>query len=346
VHPSPIQRLIFPALPILFVASTTVALAAGQVQLELVTDQGVSITAQQQWLRQLAEAGVSGFRIRVRQPSDQPKIETGGTPQAPIYQVTGVIVSDNEVVVPGKRFRLNNLVPLRQWLDELAQQGPAENRAPTDSFGLELEQFQRLHDDLAQPLGFSTAGMGRLAVLEKIAGQLKHPLRIDRQRLGATDEDKVSEELSKVSCGTALAGVLRPLGFCLVLHRGAGQGEYAVMASAPDLKAWPVGWKPDKPDRELVPGLYEFLNVNVQGVAVTKVVEAVGTRLELPVLWDQNALARHGVEPEQAIVNLPNSRTTYSLMLRKVLFQAKLKSELRIDEAGQPLLWITTIKPL
>jgi hypothetical protein len=41
---------------------------------------------------------------------------------------------------------------------------------------------------------------------------------------------------------------------------------------------------------------------------------------------------------------VPASRTTYSLLLGKVLFQARLKSEIRIDEADGPLLWITTIK--
>ena len=36
---------------------------------------------------------------------------------------------------------------------------------------------------------------------------------------------------------------------------------------------------------------------------------------------------------------------SYSQALRRVLSQAKLKYELRVDEADKPFLWITTIKP-
>ena len=35
---------------------------------------------------------------------------------------------------------------------------------------------------------------------------------------------------------------------------------------------------------------------------------------------------------------------TYSLILQRILSQAKLKKELRTDESGKPFLWITTIK--
>jgi hypothetical protein len=34
------------------------------------------------------------------------------------------------------------------------------------------------------------------------------------------------------------------------------------------------------------------------------------------------------------------------LALRKLLFQAGLKFEVRLDEAGKPFLWITTVKPV
>jgi hypothetical protein len=91
--------------------------------------------------------------------------------------------------------------------------------------------------------------------------------------------------------------------------------------------------------------MFEFLNVNVQGVTVLKVLDAVRERLNVPVLLDHNAMARHGVEPDRSFVNMPQSRTTYSLLLRRTLFQAGLKSEVRVDEAKTPFLWVTTVKP-
>jgi hypothetical protein len=72
----------------------------------------------------------------------------------------------------------------------------------------------------------------------------------------------------------------------------------------------------------------------------------IGQRLKAPLLMDHNAMARHGIDPEKVVVSFPASRTTYSLILQKVLFKAGLKEELRVDEAGNPFLWVTSVKPL
>jgi hypothetical protein len=160
-------------------------------------------------------------------------------------------------------------------------------------------------------------------------------------------EEQVAEELAELACGTALACVLRPAGLCLApAETDDGKLQYEIVRSRPELELWPVGWPPERPDRDLVPEMFELRNVNVQDVAVTVVLREVGGRLKLPVLMDHNAMARHGIEPDKALVSLPRTRTTYSILFRKVLFQARLKHELRVDEAGRPFLWVTTIKPL
>jgi hypothetical protein len=64
------------------------------------------------------------------------------------------------------------------------------------------------------------------------------------------------------------------------------------------------------------------------------------------VLFDHNALARHGIEPDKATVAHPQQRTTYSVALRKMLGKVGLKFEVRVDEAGKPFLWVSTIKPV
>ena len=74
--------------------------------------------------------------------------------------------------------------------------------------------------------------------------------------------------------------------------------------------------------------------------------QAIGARLKVPLLLDHNALARYGIEPDKVNVSVPRGKTTHSLILQKILFQARLKSELRVDEAGTPFLWITSLKAL
>lgn len=319
--------------------------AQGRVALELVTEERVSVTAQQEWMRRLAQAGITDVRLRVKQPFDQPSLENHGTPERPLYAVKGVIASDEVLQLPGRRFSLRELGQLGRWLDDLAQQGPEEKRPQKTAFGLDVVQYQQVHKELAVAVDFATDGRSRQEVIAKIAGQLQFPVRREALTSPGADE-KVVEDLARLSRGTVLAYVLRPLGLSLVPHAAAGGVEYRVVAAEPEAEIWPVGWKPETPERDLTPVMFEFLNVNVQGVAVTEVLKAVSKRGELPVLWDYNALARHGVEPEKTMVSLPKSRTTYSLLLRKTLFQAKLKSEIRVDEGGKPFLWVTTVKPI
>ena len=116
---------------------------------------------------------------------------------------------------------------LARWLDDLAEHGPPNRREAKSAFGLTAKQPERVHDDLARPVGFSTAGMTPGAVLEKIAQRLSLPVELSGD-LPANGDDKIAEDLSGLSCGTALACMLRPAGYCLT-PRQTGRGlVYAV----------------------------------------------------------------------------------------------------------------------
>lgn len=325
------------------------AFGEGRVELNLLTEDRVPITSQQEWSRRLGQAGISSMRIRPAGPlgSVRLAIDVRGSESSPTYVVTGVITADDVLVLPGgKRFRSTQAAQVARWVDDLARLGPEDRRPTKTAFGLTAVEFQQLNDALAAPLAASTKGVSRGEVVQTIARRLNVPVRFGRVTLDAVGTDEVGEELSGLSCGTALAYALRAPGLCLVPRAAPSGAELEVVAAQPNLKVWPIGWESDKPDREVLPGIYEFLNVQLDGVAVTKVLEAVGERLKVPVLVDHNAMARHGIDPDAVYVSYPAGRTTYSLVLRKALFQARLKSEVRVDEAGKPFLWITTIKPL
>jgi len=340
------QILIRAAVGALFAAAALPVWADGRVQLELVGDARGAALSFQEWARVLNGAGVQNVRIRSAKATDQVGIEVRGTEDRPLYVVTGVVKSRDELLLPPGRFTRRDVARLARWLDDLAQQGPAERPEPTSAFGLKSKQFEQVHADMARPVGFSTQGVTRDVVVEKIGRRLELPLQFDAELARALREDQVGEELSALSCGTALAYVLRPMGLCFVPRR-VGQGVVYVVATAkPGLEVWPVGWKPEKPRREALPALFEFHSINIQGVSADKTLAAIGKRLKVPVLIDHNALARHGIELSKVNVSHPRSRTTYSLALQKILFQAQLKSEVRLDEAGQPFLWISTLKPV
>jgi hypothetical protein len=84
--------------------------------------------------------------------------------------------------------------------------------------------------------------------------------------------------------------------------------------------------------------------VEIDGVSVAETVTSVAPRFDVPILYDRLALEIHGIDPAKVQASLPAKRTSYSLLLQKVLFQARLKYELRVDDAGKPFIWITTVK--
>jgi len=342
------RRPLISLVALAFWATTASALgAAGQTRLELVGGGPGSALVFHEWGQVLDKAGIKDVRFRPGSGGEKVGIAVQGTEKSPLYIVTGIVISRDELLLPGGKVKRSEAAQLARWLDDLAANGPPDRRPKKTVFGLTKEQFDEVQKDCARPVGFSTQGMSRAEAVEKIGRQMRLPLKVDPQWAQAAGDDKIEEELSTLSCGTVLACVLRPAGFCLVPRDAAGKAIYTVVKARPEMEVWPIGWEPkETPARKLLPDLYEFRNVNVQNVSAAQVLEVVGQRVKVPILMDHNALARHGVDPSKAIVSTPAKRTTYSEALKRLLFPAGLKFEVRVDEAGKPFLWVSTLKPV
>jgi len=208
---------------------TTAVQAAGQVRLELVGDAQGSALVFQEWLRVLGRAGVKNVRIRSATAADKVGIEVRGTESRPVYVVTGIVRSGDELLLPGGRFRQSDATRLARWLEDLARHGPEGGGGERSAFGLSAAQFERVQQDLARPVDFATRGTSRDAAVSKIAARLLSPLQIDANLRRMLQEDTVGEELSGMSSGTALAYVLRPMGLCLVPRSLGGRVVYTVV---------------------------------------------------------------------------------------------------------------------
>lgn len=325
-------------------AGTPATRPAGSLRLELVGDpQGVGQTFQQ-WGEALDRAGIRNVRLRAAEVGEQPTIEKTLAGDRPVYRVVGLILSHDELIVPGKRFKRSQTAELKAWLDDLAARGPADEREPVGAFGLTGAQFTALYDDAAQQVGFATAKLSRKEVVDRIARRLKHPLVLDPSAARVLAEEQLEEDLQALAAGAALAYVLRSPGYCLRPQLEGGRPQWSVVPARPGLQAWPVGW-PVKAPNQALPGIFEFLNVNLQNAPAADALTAIAGRLNVPVLVDHNAVARHGLDIRKPIT-VPPGRTTYSLALRKALSQAGLQFEIRADEADRPFLWVTSIKPM
>ncbi len=330
-------------LALLFLPATVRAAAQGQVVLEITgdTQQGAGMSFQE-WGRALADAGVKST-LRSGQDGDKPAIEVGGTPQAPLYKVTGVIGPGDVLFLPGARFRRSESKKIAAWLDDVAKRGPPDKRERVSAFGLTGSQLEKVNTDLGKTVGFATRGISRADAVRKITGQLGLSLTIDGTL--SDGDDKIDEDLSSLSCGTALACILRPIGYCMVPHESGDTLAYTVRKADLDKEIWPIGW-PAENGPKVLPGIYEFHNVNISNVPAAKVLAAIGKQLGVPVLYDHNAMARYGIELEKTSLSHPQARTTYSVALRRMLGKVGLKFELRVDEAGKPFLWVSTMKPV
>jgi hypothetical protein len=269
-----------------------------------------------------------------------------GTPNSPVFHVTGLLTRQNTLLVPGARFSPRDRAAITAWVDRLKSGGlDSSGRSRPSAFGMSGEQLVALHESLGARLLSDTKGLDPKEAVRAIAGRIGPEVIVDPAARGAFAEaEPVYDELRGVSGGTALAAVVRPLGLVVVPQTEAGRVRLLVVDTRKTTESWPVGWPLEKKERELVPKLYEFLPVEITDASLSEALDAVRDRLGVPMLFDHNSLARQRIDPAKVRVSLPVGRTYYKKVVDRMLFQARLKAELRVDEAGQPLLWITTLK--
>jgi hypothetical protein len=344
------MRYSIAATALLWILCQSSAHAQARVELELITEKGFPIDGAQEWVEALKSVGASGIRIRAAKPGDDGAIVTSGTAKAPIYKVTGVLTSGSVLRLPGGQFRLQDKARIAAWIRKLQEGGEDALTATTGVFGLTSKQLVAMHEGLAPRVSSSTKGKRTGEVVRQIvSGLSKVEVAIDPSAEKALREEETTpDELAGVSSGTALAAAIRPLGLVAVPLPPRGEQLRMVVVDARAAKeSWPVGWPPEKPPKDTMPGLFRFLNVEIADTPLNEALDAIQERLKSPFLYDHNSMARHKVEPSAVKVKVPEGNTYYKGIIDRMLSQAKpqLKCEIRVDEAGQPLLWITTVKP-
>jgi hypothetical protein len=328
---------------VLVIVAATTACAAPPVELELATQQGLQITAPQEWLQLLANAGIDNVRIRAATGGERPHVENIGTDQQPYYRVLGVLTARGELQLPGRTFRRSDLARLKDYLQQVAADGPDTMTTPRGRFGLTEKESAAVLADLTQSIDFPTKGQPPRTVVDRLAAKLSLAITADAAAERALRAAApLPDELQGLTTGTGLAIMLRGCGLSLRPEKVAGRPVVLRITTAdPSVDAWPVGWEPDKPPIELAPALFEFVNVAVDGYTLRETLDAVGPRIKVPYFWDHAALAAHQIDPDAVKVTLPRTRTFYKRVLDRVLAQAQLGARLRVDEAGTAFLWIT-----
>ena len=317
-----------------------------RVEMELVMEPGFPTDQARKWVTLLEKAGVSGVRIRSGNVGDRAQVEPTGTARNPSYKVSGILTLDEKLLLPGGKFTAGDAAGIARWLARLKEGGTEGLSAKPGAFGLLPAQLVATHEAMAGKVSFSTKGKPARDVVEKIAGSLSLKVSIEGAAQRVLDAaDPVVDELSGLSHGTVMAAVIRPAGLVLLPVKEGGQVRLQIADSKSAKESWPIGWPlpSEKAPKDYVPDLMKFIPVEINDTPLGEALGAIAGRLNVPVVLDYNALARQRVNLAEKKVTFPKGKTFYGSILSKLLFQAKLKYELRLDEANQPFLWITSV---
>jgi hypothetical protein len=349
------RRTILATLAIVAIAATGHATAP--VELELATERGVQITAPHEWLQLLTAIGVRDVRIRAQQIGDELEATNVGTADRPRYHVLGILSSGDRLKLPGGTFTKQDRAGLKDYFDRLSADGAESLTAARGRFGLTAKELQSVTADLTQPIDFETKDQPPLEVIERLQSSFTVQLALDPaagRALG--DAEPVADELRGISTGTGLAMILRRAG--LVLRPEKKRGEPVTLRVLPasgdaltastlgetendEIAVWPIGWRPEQTPGNTAPNLFRPRNAEIDGYTLAEALAAIQPRTHVPMYFDHAALAAKQIDPATIQVRLARTRAGYKRVIDRILAQARLHSQLRVDEAGRPFLWIT-----
>lgn len=324
---------------------TSVCACGGEavVDLEIAIMPGAPITAPQEWAKRLGDIGIE--RVQIRSMHGQEKPSTKMNDDGTRVDVLAVLTGQEELVFADRRFRVGQTSELRTYIETLPEQ-IVEAGIVRGPFRLTEQEFNTVMTELGKPLPDSTLGKtsGRLLAAAKTIVRLPIEEQTTAHALLQTGKP-IAVELNKLSVGTALVIALRNDGLTLRPVHVPGGLELVVEPYKRGQEVWPAGWQAEQSPRLVAPKLFESLNIEIEGYTLAKALTALEPRLGLPVVMDEWTLRQQQIEPGKISVKLPAKKTFLKNAVDKLLSQARLASEIRIDEAGTAFLWITQYGP-
>jgi hypothetical protein len=337
--------LVFATLTSLVLCAAQSATAAPRVDLEIALMPGFVPTDLAAWNEMLSGVGVDNLRLggsgnaTKKIALEQP--DGSGTSN---YRVFGVLTPGNELLLPGAKFSRSSKAALTKWISDLKTAGPPKKPGEKPlPFGLQPAQLEAIGKDLGTRADFSTTGQSVKQVLIEVGNRTKNALVAEPQiAAGLNAMEKVPGELKGLACGTVLAAVLRREGLSMVPRATSSGGiEYFITRARADQDVWPVGWPAEKPIPEMVPDLFTLRNVQIDDIPASQLLTVVAERVKVPMLFDEQAILQKKIDVSKIRIKIPEGKLGYQGVLDRTMFQAGMKHEVRIDDAGRPFLWIT-----
>ncbi len=318
-----------------------------RVELEVLVGNDVSIEQRQAWLEVLGKTGADSVRMRSANVGDSIRVTATPFGDRELCKLVGQITGRNQIVLPGGTFGQRDVSGIKALIQRIRDDGAQVALSDKKAFGLIAEQLVDLHKELAIGHNQTTKGVEASSIVSSIGQRLTTPFEISPEGAERLKETYVIEdEMSGLSCGTVLAAVLRPLGLVAMPQRPQG-GEIRIVITDSRLaeEHWPIGWPHGNSESRTSPELYRTFSMRVENYGLREVLDAIERKAGVPFIYDYNSFAEKGIELNETEVTLVEEKIAYASAVRKLLRGSRLriKAEMRVDEAGKPFFWFTTL---
>lgn len=317
---------------------------------ELVTGKDGAAQSAQEWAQAFERLGLS-IRIRSQLADEKPEIKDKQLGFTRMVTVVGKLERNGRIVFPERSFSLSESAKLKEYLDELKTYGAQGKPDGKPLWGLSEAQFAGLYSALAVKVQNDVEDLPLTEALGKLGLPAKYPLRMttasnDWLRSEFPELPPVRHRVTGMTCGTALSIVLNGYGLgCRPLRTPAGTMELVIDPLKVTKDAWPIGWDLKQTNQKTAPKLFEFIPADLEDAKLADVLNAVAVKTGIPVQVDHYRIEAKGIDINELAVTYPPRKTTWSLLLKGVTNPHKLTRRLRIDELGQPFLWVTVLDP-
>lgn len=312
------------------------------VDLEVLLAPGFSPIEAQKWGQMLEGIPVENLSMRSGQAGEMEKLDNYGTPENPRYKIKGILTDRGQLMIPGGTFGFGDKAKLIAFLETLKTKGDGALFDKPKMFGLGSKDLVETYKVLQVTVEKETKTRpSKEVVLEILKRTGCSSVASAEAKKAILVEQPVLDEFKGVSAGTALAGVLRPLGLVFFPSVGADKKIVINMVDVRETKEpWPIGWPSNRAPHNAIPRYREQLTVAFNETPFWDVIEAIQGRLEAPILFDHNSLVRNRFDADKDVVTLPEEKLSYARTLEKVFAPRRLTHEVRMDEAGMPFLWV------
>jgi hypothetical protein len=319
------------------------------ITVELLAVDGASINTRE-WSELFQELNVE-LTIRKALARDQPETTEKllGMTLRDVH-LTGLLERDGSVTFSDRRYTVGDAVKIAEWIKDIQIYGAQGTPKGQPMWGLTKAQFEPVYLALAPLIKTDLVDKPLSDALQLITAQKQYPLRFSAS---ATEHLKrkttiktVRNQYQGLSEGTVMSAVLNEFGLGFHPRRTPeGKLELGIVKLGETIETWPAGWPPSEDLVKLRPVLFQSREVELTDEPLLDVVQAIGDIIELPILIDESHLKAKNIDVRTKKVSHKKKKVILSAALKHVCFLGKCKYEYRMDEAGNPLLWLTPEVP-